>query len=400
MKTVLFGSDKDGLRNLLEDNQVHIYKEGLVTQKEFFTELELLQKNDVDKVLITETIPGPHNKFELVEKLVPKCEELGLEIIFVLGEIDDEYKTFLRENRIYNIFDSNSTPDDLVSSVIFDSDSNTNDDIVADTGDKKIVHQVGKHYIEKTVLTVTSPAGGGTGKSTLAVNIASALSKKYKNAKIALIELNEEKTDLYNFTESKTKLTGMDLLAKRINDLTDETILDAMNVSSIEKNLFILTGLRTTEYAPRFTRTIYKHLIKVIQKHHDFIIIDVGFFSSNATIQSILHSDKVIFVCSNTKRHLRTLNEKFKLYQNVVGNDIKKKSDIMINFDKAYGVQTFEEIEAVMDIKPIGRIGYNEKLASAFARNKAVTKLDGSKARKYLKIINKYIDDNFIYVKK
>jgi len=400
MKTVLFGSDKDGLRNLLEGNQVHIYRESLVTQKEFFNELEMLQKNEVDKVVITETIPGPHNKYELVEKLASKCEELELDVIFVLGEKDDEFILHLREKRIYKVFDTDSNPDDLIAAIFFDPETELQESKSSEVVEGPIVKEVEKHYVDKTILTIASPGGGGTGKSTMVINMASILAKKHKDAKIAIIELNEEKTDLFDFTESGTKMTGMDLISKKMDELTEQQILDAMNVSSIEKNMYVLSGLRATEHWTRFNRTIYKYIIKTIQKHHDFVLIDTGSFNSEATIQSILHSDRVLFICSNTKRHLRTLNEKFDLYNKVISKNIKKHSDILINFDKAYGVESLQEVEDVMEIKPIGRVKYCEKLASAFAKNKPISKVNGSKARALIKVLSKYVDQHFIYLKR
>ncbi|MDD6043255.1 MAG: AAA family ATPase, partial [Eubacteriaceae bacterium] len=140
------------------------------------------------------------------------------------------------------------------------------------------------------VITLFSPKAG-LGKTTIAVNLASALAEKGK--KVAIIDLNLQFGDVPLFMDLDPKDTIAELIQDTYNPNID-TIRSYMMIHS--SGIHVLCAPKSPEYAEVITVERVQGLISTIRSYYDFVIIDTVSAFNDITMTAIESSNTVLFI--------------------------------------------------------------------------------------------------------
>lgn len=139
---------------------------------------------------------------------------------------------------------------------------------------------------------------GGTGKTTLASNIALRTAMKYPNKNVLMIDFNLTNADVSSM---------MSLETKDLQYLYESIIRQGVEFSVIEqqityhpkvRNLGVIGGVTDIHYVDKFTLDMFNEvLIHIKEMNFDFIFIDInGTLNIDATFASLVNADRTIIM--------------------------------------------------------------------------------------------------------
>lgn len=146
------------------------------------------------------------------------------------------------------------------------------------------------------VIVVYSPQGG-SGKTTLATNIASGLMKK--GIKVLLIDADLQFGDVGVFLKLQGQSTLADLVSK-VDDV-DVEFFDSV-VTTHESGLKVLLGPARPEYADQVEAnpTALARIIDQIASRYDFIVIDTSTHISEMLLSLMDLAEKIVMIATPT----------------------------------------------------------------------------------------------------
>lgn len=201
---------------------------------------------------------------------------------------------------------------------------------------------------KQTTLLMFSSASGGTGKSTLSLAVANALSKRYYKT----LYINAQRTNVFElFMSSKSYISN-------------EFISELINKSpSLDKRIMQTIVKDSIDYFPPFEMSLssygidmgaYLYIIKSIKdtNKYDYIIVDSESIFDEYQAELMTCADKVVFVYNQDKISIGSLNIFLK---NIVYKENDKYIFICNKFDitkKNNDIkQSFRMTESVSYIK-------------------------------------------------
>ena len=238
---------------------------------------------------------------------------------------------------------------------------------------------------EGKIISVIS-GKGGVGKTTLALNVSTALSKFF-DYKVLLIDGNITTSHLNIFLgipDHQTKITLNNLLRKNVplNSIFGQSILD--------EDLFFLPS-STFYFKSRCNIKKLEKITEKVKKYFDFIIIDSAPGLGKEAVSTMLASDEILFVTipyvPAVIDLLRTKEVLEEISRNVIG--------IVLNMieNKSYELNE-KEIEKITGYPVIEKIPFDKNVLKSLALNKPVVlEYPHSKASKSFIKIAKYIAD-------
>ena len=141
------------------------------------------------------------------------------------------------------------------------------------------------------IVVVYSPKGG-TGCTTLAVNLA--LSLKNADTRVALVDGNLQFGDVAVFVNEQGKNTVLDL-APRADEL-DAEIVEEVMVKHSATGLHILAAPNRPEYADKVSSTQFSSMLEYLTQLYEYIIVDTAPYLTDLTLATIDISDVIILV--------------------------------------------------------------------------------------------------------
>jgi pilus assembly protein CpaE len=158
--------------------------------------------------------------------------------------------------------------------------------ISAEAGDVRAGH----------IIVVYSPQGG-SGKTTLATNIASGLMKK--GIKVLLIDADTQFGDVGVFLKLQAQSTVADLVAK-VDDV-DVEFFDTV-VTTHESGLKVLLGPARPEYAEAVDSnpTALARIIEQVSNRYDFIVIDTSTHINEMLLSLMDIAEKIVMLSTPT----------------------------------------------------------------------------------------------------
>ena len=186
---------------------------------------------------------------------------------------------------------------------------------IALTGDQTLAHT-------SKVITVLGTKGG-SGKTTIAVNLAVSLAKKRK--KVALLDLDLQYGDANIFLNLETNDTLYELM-QGYSNLDIDTIRSYMMTHS--SGLQILSAPKSPEYAEFIKGANVEKLINIMRPYYDYLIIDVSANIDDITILAIDSSTMILMVTGLDVSILRNSKISLKVLENI---NQKNKVSLIIN---------------------------------------------------------------------
>jgi len=141
------------------------------------------------------------------------------------------------------------------------------------------------------VVTIYSPKGG-TGCTTLAVNLAITLNNE--DTRVALVDGNLQFGDVAVFLNEQGKNTIIDL-APRAEELDPEIVEDVMLKHSAS-GLHVLAAPSRPEYAERVSSSQFAKVLEYLRQMYAYVIVDTAALLTDATLSAIDVSDLIVLV--------------------------------------------------------------------------------------------------------
>jgi pilus assembly protein CpaE len=178
------------------------------------------------------------------------------------------------------------------------------------------------------IVSIYSPKGG-TGCTTLAVNVALALNNSGTN--VALVDGNLQFGDVAVFVNEQGKNTIVDL-APRAEEL-DAEIVEEVMVKHSSTGLHILAAPSKPEYAEKVTSGQFSKVLEFLTHLYDFVIVDTSPTLTDVTLATIDVSDIIVLVTTQDIPSIKNC----RLFLDLLGNlgiNRDRVMFIMNRFDK------------------------------------------------------------------
>ena len=141
------------------------------------------------------------------------------------------------------------------------------------------------------IVTIYSPKGG-TGCTTLAVNLAITLNNE--DTRVALVDGNLQFGDVAVFLNEQGKNTIIDL-APRAEELDPEIVEDVM-LKHAASGLHVLAAPSRPEYAERVSSGQFAKVLEYLRQMYAYVIVDTATLLTDATLSAIDVSDLIVLV--------------------------------------------------------------------------------------------------------
>ncbi len=141
------------------------------------------------------------------------------------------------------------------------------------------------------IVTVYSPKGG-TGTTTLAVNLALTLHND--DTRVALVDGNLQFGDIAVFVNEQGKNTIADL-ASRADELDPEIVEEVM-VKHSASGVHILAAPSRPEYAEKVSSTQFAKVLEYLRQMYAYVVVDTSSYLTEITLSAIDESDLIVLV--------------------------------------------------------------------------------------------------------
>ena len=182
------------------------------------------------------------------------------------------------------------------------------------------------------VITVYSPKGG-TGCTTLAVNLALALHNE--DTRAALIDGNFQYGDVAVFVNEQGKNTIIDI-ATRVDEL-DPEIVEGVMINHAATGVHILAAPSRPEHAEQVSGDQFSHLIEYLRQMYAYVVIDTTPILTDITLSAIDKSDVIVLVTTQDIPSIKNARLFLDLLQ-TIGIERERIVFTMNRFDKRIAI--------------------------------------------------------------
>lgn len=182
------------------------------------------------------------------------------------------------------------------------------------------------------VITVYSPKGG-TGCTTIAVNLALALHNE--DTRTTLIDGNFQFGDVAVFINEQGKNTIIDLAA-RVSEL-DPEIVEGVMIKHATTGVHVLAAPSRPEYAEKVSGDQFAQLIDYLRQMYAYIVIDTTPSLNDITLTAIEKSNALVLVTTQDIPSIKNARLFLDLLQ-TIGLDRERIVFCMNRYDKRIGI--------------------------------------------------------------
>jgi len=194
---------------------------------------------------------------------------------------------------------------------------------------------------------------GGVGKTTLACNLAVALSQETRK-KVALVDLDLTAGDVTVMLNISAKGTIADMVQEQ--DTLDFQIVDVFLVHHISGTR-VLPAPASPEQAELIQPQHVEQLLRILRENFDYVIIDTSPVYSDVNLSVLEASDKVVLVLNQeltTLKHVKNAVDIFKAL------NYESKTKIVLNQQNSEGIKV-KELEKTLNAPCAGIIPEDQK---------------------------------------
>jgi len=194
---------------------------------------------------------------------------------------------------------------------------------------------------------------GGVGKTTLACNLAVALSQETKK-KVALVDLDLTAGDVTVMLNISAKGTIADMVQEQ--DSIDFQLIDVFLVHHISGTR-VLPAPARPEQAELVQPQHIEQLLKILKDNFDYIIIDTSPVYSDINLSVMEASDKLVLILNQeltTLKHVKNAMDIFKAL------NYESKTKIILNQQNGEGIKV-KELEKTLNTSCAGIIPEDQR---------------------------------------
>lgn len=377
-KRIITATGTDSISKYLAEKNYEViadipYQEGV---------LEFVKKEFLDVLILSSKLPGEYDKYIFIEKI--REIDSKIKIIIITDSLENNYKSFLWRNGIFDIFiDGKSSIEDMLASI-------NNQPYIAQKSDLRAKNIIGKKSIVQSPQNdfrgnlvpkfqkqqiITFVGVGSSGKTTIATEFTKILAEK-TNAKILLIDLDIVNAGLNRFMRIKKEPYNTEYILPPNKNSSLNYMIDAIDKRKFGANNFnkyvvkiknfpnldILTGNKSLYVCKNILSSeYYLRILETAKTIYDYIIIDTsGNIFLDSMQFSILNSTKTFVVTEGNyialERVLRLILELFPVW-----GVMKEKIEVIIN---KYSKKSLDKTiinELLKGYRVAGYIKFSEK---------------------------------------
>lgn len=182
------------------------------------------------------------------------------------------------------------------------------------------------------IVVVYSPKGG-TGCTTLAVNLALALNSA--DSRVVLVDGNLQFGDVAVFVNEQGKNTVLDL-APRADEL-DAEIVEEVMVKHAATGLHILAAPNRPEYAEKISSGQFSQTLEFLTRLYAYVVVDTAPYLTDLMLATIDVSDLIVLVTTQDIPAIKNSRLFLDLLQNL-GVQRERIMFVMNRFDKKVNI--------------------------------------------------------------
>jgi pilus assembly protein CpaE len=186
--------------------------------------------------------------------------------------------------------------------------------------------------LEGKIITVYSPKGG-TGCTTVAVNLAIALHND--DTRVVIVDGNLQFGDVAMFFNEQGKNTVLDI-APRVDELDPDTIEDIMTKHEAS-GIHILAAPQRPEDAENLSTEQFTKVLNYLRQLYAYVVVDTSSILTDIILGAVDHSDAVILLTSQDIPAIKNARLFLDLMQRM-GVDRERIIFVMNRFDKRIGI--------------------------------------------------------------
>jgi pilus assembly protein CpaE len=182
------------------------------------------------------------------------------------------------------------------------------------------------------IVTVYSPKGG-TGCTTLAVNLALTLNNE--DTRVALVDGNLQFGDVAVFINEQGKNTIIDL-APRADELDPEIVEEVM-LKHAASGLHVLAAPGRPEYADKVSSGQFSKVLEYLRQMYAYVVVDTAALLTDVTLAAIDLSDLIVLVTTQDIPSIKNCRLFLDLLQ-TLGIERDRVLFIMNRYDKRINI--------------------------------------------------------------
>lgn len=197
---------------------------------------------------------------------------------------------------------------------------------------------------------------GGVGKTSIAVNLAIALSKT--NADVAIVDGDFQFGNVSLALDMHPTMTIKEM-AEQMNKLDEYSVMNYM--FEHESGIQLLAAPSRPEYADLITPELIELLIKYLKKNFAYIIVDAGDGMDATTLKILDHADKILPVTTPDIASLKNTKLLIDIIQQL---DMAEETELVLNRHNIESLIKADAVNKMLEINHIYYIPNNIKICS------------------------------------
>jgi pilus assembly protein CpaE len=210
-------------------------------------------------------------------------------------------------------------------------------------------------FVQGKIITVYSPKGG-TGCTTLAVNMAIALHNE--ETRVVLVDGNLQFGDVAMFFNEQGKNTIIEI-APRVDEL-DPDVLEEIMIKHEQSGIHILAAPQRPELAEKVSAEQFAKVLNYLRQLYAYIVVDTSSILTEVVLSTIDISDAIILVTTQDIPAVKNARLFLDLLQ-TMGVDRDHIVFVMNKFDRRIGI-TPERISENLKQKVSAVIPLDERI--------------------------------------
>lgn len=182
------------------------------------------------------------------------------------------------------------------------------------------------------VITVYSPKGG-TGCTTIAVNLAIALNNE--DTRVALVDANLQFGDVAIFVNEQGKNTILEL-APRVDELEPDVVEEIL-INHGASGLRILAAPQRPEMADKISTDQFAKVVQYLQRMYAYVVVDTSHILSDVVLSMFDISDAIVLLTTQEIPSIKNARLFLDLLQ-TMGVAKERVVFVMNRYDKRIGI--------------------------------------------------------------
>jgi pilus assembly protein CpaE len=207
------------------------------------------------------------------------------------------------------------------------------------------------------IVTVYSPKGG-TGCTTLAVNLALTLNNE--DTRVALVDGNLQFGDVAVFINEQGKNTIIDL-APRADELDPEIVEEVM-LKHAASGLHVLAAPSRPEYADKVSSGQFSKVLEYLRQMYAYVVVDTAALLTDVTLAAIDVSDLIVLVTTQDIPSIKNCRLFLDLLQ-TLGIERDRVLFIMNRYDKRINI-TPDRVTENLKQEVVSVVPFDEQTAT------------------------------------